>query len=254
MIPRLHIDAPLAEAGLMRLNDGQSHYLKNVLRRTAGDRLRIFNARDGEFSATIDAVLKAGAQIRIGERLHPPGSGADLWLLFAPVKRDAVELIIEKATELGVSEFHPVVTERTQPARLNQARLAAIAIEAAEQCGRLSVPRISAPSALGAALDAWSAGRRLIYCDEAGDDPYAEWGGESGRAAPMLDVLSRLSSDSWAILIGPEGGFSPAERARLRSEPFVSPASLGPLILRAETAAIAALALWQAACGGRAHR
>jgi 16S rRNA (uracil1498-N3)-methyltransferase len=251
MIPRLHLDAPLLEGAILPLDETQAHYLRHVLRRKAGAALKVFNARDGEFAATIEVADKKGVIVRVEKRLSPPAADPDLWLLFAPVKRDAVDLLVEKATELGVSEIHPVVTDRTQPSRVNVERLAAIAREAAEQCGRLSLPRVTEPQALEVALGAWPKERRLIYCDEAGDDPKAEWGGDTGRAAPLLDILATTPRGPLAVLIGPEGGFAPDERVRLRNLDFVSPASLGSRILKAETAAIAALALIDAAS---AHR
>ncbi|MEQ1929919.1 MAG: 16S rRNA (uracil(1498)-N(3))-methyltransferase [Parvularculaceae bacterium] len=249
MIPRLHIDAPLTEGAALTLGDAQTHYLKNVMRREVGAALKVFNARDGEFAATITSGDRKRIGIEIGARLRAPAAESDLWLLFALIKRDAIDLIIEKATELGVSRFLPILTERTQSQRINLDRLSAIATEAAEQCGRLSVPAASPPQPLDSLLRDWPQGRRLFYCDEAGDDPAADWGGEFGRAAPLLDVAASIAPAPLAVLIGPEGGFSPTERARLRALSFVSPASLGPRILRADTAAIASLSVLQASVG-----
>ena len=222
--------------------------MRNVLRRAAGEPLKLFNARDGEFSATIAAADKKRVEVKLGERLRAPQAEGDLWLLFALVKRDAVEFIVEKATELGVAKFFPVETDRTQAHRMNAERLLAIATEAAEQCGRLSIPAVEPLQALPRALDRWPADRRLIYCDESGDDPALEWGGAKGRAAPLLTAVRSLAPPV-AVLIGPEGGFSVEERTRLRLLPFVTPVSLGPRVLRADTAAIAALTLVQAAIG-----
>ncbi|MEM8935474.1 MAG: RsmE family RNA methyltransferase [Pseudomonadota bacterium] len=172
-------------------------------------------------------------------------------LFFAPVKRTPLETIIQKATELGVSKFSPVLTERCVVSKINSERLAAIALEAAEQCGRLSIPSVDEPMPFADLFADWPAGRRLMYCDEAGDDPNAEWGGGEGRAAPALEALSASNSNAneWGILIGPEGGFSPAERDALRARKSVLPVTLGPRILRADTATIAALALFQAVQG-----
>lgn len=247
--PRLYIDASLGEGAAAPLTAAQAHYLKNVLRRGEGDKVLVFNGRDGEFAASIESLGKKSGAVACGVRTRAPEAEPDLWLLFAPVKRDAVDLIAQKASELGAARLVPVVTERTNAARVNVERLAAIAIEAAEQCGRLAPADVAAPEKLARLLDDWPAGRRLIYCDEAGDDPGAEWGGCEGRAAPMLEAITGAGAGPWAILIGPEGGFTEAERARLRARDFVTPVTLGPRILRADTAVIAAITLWQAGLG-----
>jgi 16S rRNA (uracil1498-N3)-methyltransferase len=252
--PRLYVDATLAQGGNATLSEAQAHYLKNVLRRSEGDEVLLFNARDGEFAAVLEALGKKKALTLVKEKRRAPADEPDLWLLFAAVKRDAVDLIVEKATELGVSLLQPVTTERTNAARVKEDRLAAIATEAAEQSGRLSVPTIEELAPLAALLEHWPADRRLMFCDEAGDNAGEEWGGGAGRAAPVLDALRDKPQGKWAILIGPEGGFSPAERARLRECAFVTPVTLGPRILKADTAALAALALWQAALGDFTRR
>jgi len=249
MTLRLHIDAPLAEGAAAPLSPEQAHYLRNVMRREVGEALLVFNARDGEFEAAIAALGKKGAVATVGARRRAPEPEPDLWLLIAPVKRGPLETIVQKATELGVSRLVPVLTARTNAQRIKDERLAAIATEAAEQCGRLSVPPVDMAQPLTGLLDQWQAGRRLLFCDEAGDDPAEEWGGRQGRAAPALEALANEKPGPWAILIGPEGGFSPDERALLRGLDFISPVTLGPRILRADTAAIAALTLWQAALG-----
>jgi len=248
MIPRLYVDAPLAERTALALAATQAHYVRNVMRRGAGDALKLFNARDGEFAAVISRADKKGVEVRLNERLRAPAPESDIWLLFAPVKRDAMELVVQKATELGAARLIPVETERTQKHRVNDDRLAAVAIEAAEQCGRLSVPVVELLRPLASALEAWPKERNLIYCDEAGDDPALEWGGGEGRAPPLLKAVTGLTPPV-AVLIGPEGGFAPQERLRLRALPFVTPVSLGPRILRADTAAIVSFALLQAALG-----
>lgn len=248
-IPRLHVEGTLAEGAAAPLSPEQAHYLRNVMRREVGEPVHVFNARDGEFEATIAALSRKGAVVEVDARRRTPEAEPDLWLLIAPVKRGPLETIVQKATELGVSRLLPVITARTNAQRLKDERLAAIAVEAAEQCGRLSVPEIAPAQSLFDLLKAWPAPRRLMFCDEAGDDPGAEWGGKDGRAAPALEALSGESAGPWAILIGPEGGFSPEERAELRRREFVRPVTLGPRILRADTAAIAALALWQASLG-----
>ncbi len=169
------------------------------------------------------------------------------------MKRARLETIVEKAAELGCRRVRLVMTRRTNADRANVGRLQAIATEAAEQTGRLDVPQVLQPMKLDRLLDGWDDGRRLMFCDEAGDDPQAQWGGSVGRARPVLDALlpceGGAESSPWTVLIGPEGGFDPDERQRLRALPFVTPVTLGPRILRADTAAIAALTLWQAALG-----
>ena len=175
--------------------------------------------------------------------------GPDLDLLIALVKRARLETIVEKAAELGARRVRLVVTRRTNADHTNVSRLQAIAAEAAEQTGRLDVPEVVAPEKLDRLLDGWDGARRLLFCDEAGDDPAGEWGGTEGRGVPALDALRGAPSGPWGVLIGPEGGFDPAERERLRGLPFVTTATLGPRILRADTAAISALTLWQAALG-----
>jgi 16S rRNA (uracil1498-N3)-methyltransferase len=247
--PRLHVDAALSEGGRVSLGAAQTHYLVNVMRRAAGGRIRLFNARDGEFESVVEGISKKSVSVRVGACLRKSEASSDLQLLFAPVKRDAVDLIAQKATELGVAVLQPVATERASAARVNTARLRAIATEAAEQSGRLSVPELRELAPLADLLKTWPSERALIFCDEAGDDPDAEWGGPHGRAAPLPEILPALASQPIAVLIGPEGGFSPAERARLRAAPFVRAAGLGPRILRADTAALAALALTQALAG-----
>jgi 16S rRNA (uracil1498-N3)-methyltransferase len=254
VIPRVYSDLTLEEGAAVPLDDEQHHYLRNVLRRVEGDEARLFNARDGEFAAVIEVLTKKAAIVRLKARTCAPAVESDLWLLIAPVKRAPLDLIVQKATELGVSAVLPVVTERTNAGRVKEGRLHAIAREAAEQSGRLSIPQVHQAKSLAETLDVWPSGRRLLFCDEAGDDPQAEWGGEEGRAPPVLSALENQKPGPWAVLIGPEGGFSPTERTLLRALPFVVPATLGPRILRADTASIAALTLLQAAVGDlRAH-
>jgi 16S rRNA (uracil1498-N3)-methyltransferase len=178
-----------------------------------------------------------------------PAPESDIQLLISPVKRAAMETIIQKATELGASAFVPVLTDRTNADRIRPDRLRAIALEAAEQCGRLSVPEVSAAVKLADTLLHWDHARILYYCDESGDDPSKEWGGREGRGLPLLASVKENGGGPAAILIGPEGGFSPDERTWLRALPFVRAVTLGPRILRADTAAIVSLALWQASVG-----
>ncbi len=253
MIPRLYLDAPLSQGAGVALSPEQTHYLKSVLRRDAGAALLLFNSRDGEFEATLAEIGKKGALAAIGARRRDPVKEPDVGIVFAPVKRTAVELIIQKGTELGAAFFMPVFTERSNADRLRTDRLKSIACEAAEQCGRLSIPEVREIEKLPGALLRWNHGRTLFYCDEAGDEPEEEWGGAKGRADPLQDVVRRRGAGPAALLIGPEGGFSPQERSWLRSLPYVAPATLGPRILRADTAAIVSLALWQATLGDLTH-
>ncbi len=169
--------------------------------------------------------------------------------MVALVKRARLETIIEKATELGARRIRLLITRRTQADHTNVSRLTAIATEAAEQTGRMDVPQVIEPVKLDRLLETWDSGRRLMFCDEAGDDPDQEWGGTQGRARPVLQALSGQGGAAWAVLIGPEGGFDPEERRLLRGLDHVTPVTLGPRILRADTAAISALTLWQAALG-----
>ena len=235
---RLFIPHDLAQGAEMALDAGQSRYLAAVMRQAAGDEVLLFNGRDGEWRAVITVVGKRAVGVRAEARTRPQALGPDLDLVIALVKRARLETIVEKAAELGARRVRPVTTERTNAERTRVERLTAIATEAAEQTGRLDVPAIAEPQKLEALIKAWEPGRRLLFCDEAGD------------ALPILDALSpQARGEPWAILIGPEGGFSAAERAMLRALPYATPASLGPRILRADTAAISALTLWQAALG-----
>ena len=223
---RLFVDATLAPGAIVPLAPGQAHYLGHVMRRAPGEDVALFNGRDGEWAARIIQLRRDRGACEIERRLRPQTPEPDAWLLFAPVKRDATELIVEKATELGVSEIRPITTARTNQRPLNLERLDAIAIEAAEQCERLTVPRIIGAVPLFEALLDWPGERRLIAAMERQD-------------APLIGP----ATDPAALLVGPEGGFTPAELDVLHRTPFIVPASLGPRILRAETAAIAGLAL-----------
>lgn len=251
--PRLFLDSPFAAAARLPLSREDTHYVLNVMRRGEGDGVRLFNGRDGEWTARIADAHRKGAMLELVAQTRPQAAVPDLWLLFAPVKRQKTDLIVEKATEMGVREIRPVLTRRTQADRSKPERFHIIAKEAAEQTERLDLPLIAPIERLERVLEGWDPARILYYCDEAGDgagdEDGAAWGGESGRANPMLDVLRADPAGPAALLIGPEGGFSPEERTRLRQLDFVRPVSLGPRILRAETAVIAALALWQAARG-----
>lgn len=234
---RLHLDADLEGGGEVLLGPQQAHRLLHVLRAEVGWSVALFNGRDGEWRAELVEAGKKRARMIVRERLRKQAAVPDLWLVFAPVKRAPLDLVVEKATELGVAALQPVFTRRTVVARLNDERLHAIAVEAAEQCGRLSVPAINPPRPLDDVLAAWPAGRPLVFFDETG----------AGR--PVAEALGAIPRGPAALLIGPEGGFAKTELDGLRSLAFAVAASLGPRILRAETAALAALACYQALRG-----
>lgn len=214
----------------------QSRYLTQVMRLGVGAELALFNGRDGEWRATIIESTKRGCLLKVEEQTRPMEMGPDLDLIIAMVKRSRVETIVEKAAELGARRVRLTMTRRTNVDFVKLGRLDAIAMEAAEQTGRLDVPEVADPEKLDKILDAWDPARRLVFCDEGGD------------AKPAIEALAGTGGPA-AILIGPEGGFAPEERERLRGLSFVTPVSLGPRILRADTAAISAMTLWQAAAG-----
>jgi len=234
---RLFIPHDLAAGVELALDHGQSHYLTSVMRQSVGDQVLLFNGRHGEWRSRVTVVTKRAVGLEAQTLERPQAPGPDLDLLVAVVKRGRLETIVEKAAELGVRRIRPILTERTNADRARISRLAAIATEAAEQTGRLDIPQVSEPEKLIKLLKDWEPQRRLLFCDE------------GGEAAPVLEVLAAQPKGPWAILIGPEGGFSPAERNRLRALDYAAAASLGPRILRADTAAISALTLWQAALG-----
>ena len=232
---RLFIDHPLAPRQAVPLAPAQAHYLSGVMRLGTGAEIAVFNGRDGEFAARIAQAGKRGGTLDVGQQTAPQRDPPDLWLLFAPIKKARTDFIVEKAAELGVARILPVQTDFTNSERIRQDRLQAHAIEAAEQCGGTFVPPVADLQPLARLLDGWDGARRILWADEA-------------MAGPA-EALAGLPQGSWAILIGPEGGFSEAERSRLAASPFVDRISLGPRILRADTAAVAAIALWQAALG-----
>ena len=246
---RLHVDDDLTGGARLRLSPDATRYLATVMRLRAGDALAVFNGRDGEWLARLAEVGKREATLEVADLARAQATGPDLDLIVALVKRARLETIVEKAAELGCRRVRPVTTRRTNADHTRVDRLRAIAVEASEQTGRLDTPRIDAPARLDALFADWEPGRQLMYCDEAGDDAAAQWGGAAGRAAPALDALRAAERGPWAVLIGPEGGFAPEERAAIRALPFATPVTLGPRILRADTAAISALTLWQAALG-----
>jgi 16S rRNA (uracil1498-N3)-methyltransferase len=234
---RLFVEDDLAEGRACELGEPQSHYLVTVLRLRPGARLLVFNGRDGEWAATLSEVRKRGVTLNILHQTRRQEGGPDIDYLFAPLKRSRLDYMVQKATEMGVKRLRPVITERTIAERVNSERMRANAIEAAEQCGILRLPEVDAPIRLSDALAAWEDARPLIYCDE-----------HDGGADP-IEELGKLTPGPIAVLIGPEGGFSHGERERLLATPFVVPLSLGPRIMRADTAAVAALALVNAVLG-----
>jgi 16S rRNA (uracil1498-N3)-methyltransferase len=247
---RLFVPAPLAAGAEIVPSPEQARYLLAVMRLGVGDAVLLFNGLDGEWRALVIEASKRACRLRVEAQTRGQATPPDLDLIVALVKRARLETIVEKAAELGARRVRLVRTRRTNADHTNVARLQAIAMEAAEQTGRLDVPELVEPLTLDRLLDGWEAPRRLMFCDEAGDAPDAAWGGEIGRAAPALEALGDQPRDfPWAVLIGPEGGFAPEERNRLRALAFVTPVTLGPRILRADSAAIAALTLWQAALG-----
>ena len=236
---RLFVEGDLRGGASLTLDADQSHYLVNVLRMGAGAPVLLFNGRDGEWAARIRQAHKKHCVLELIERTRAQEPLPDIWLLFAPVKKARLDFIAQKATEMGAAVIQPVITARTVVTRLKDERLQANAVEAAEQCGLVAVPEVREAAKLSVLLARWSAvapGRRILFCDE-GETPGA------ARAA-----LERLAGDGWrgaplAVLVGPEGGFSPEERDMIRLRSDTAVLSLGPRIMRADTAAIAALAV-----------
>ena len=235
--PRLFVEADLAPGLAVACRPDQVNYLRNVLRLRLGDAILIFNGRDGEWRARIGEARKAATTLVAEAQLRPQQPAPDIDYLFAPLKRARLDYMVQKAAEMGVARLRPVFTRRTTAERINRERMRANAIEAAEQCGILRVPEVLAPEPLASALTHWEAGRALVFCDEASED------------TDPLASLQRLKPGPLALLIGPEGGFEDGERALITSQPFAVRISLGPRILRADTAAVAALALVNATLG-----
>lgn len=232
---RLFVDQPLGQGQAVALSADQAHYLFAVMRLAKGAMVALFNGRDGEWRAEVAEAGKRGGVLVCDSQTKGLQMPPDLWLLFAPIKKARTDFIVEKAAEMGVRRIVPVQTRHTNSERIRQDRLQAHAVEAAEQCGGTFVPEVAVLVALDRLLAGWPADRRILWCDE---------GMVGARVA-----LEGLEAGPWAILIGPEGGFSDGEAAKLRGMPKVVPVSLGPRILRADTAAVAALALWQSVLG-----
>jgi len=231
--PRLFVDQVLAAGMTLTLDGGQANYLGNVMRLKAGDPVRLFDDRTGEWIAEMADAGKRSVTLRLTGKLREREGVPDLWLLFAPIKKGPIDWLVEKATELGAARLQPVITHRTIVDRLNLDRLRANMIEAAEQCDRTTLPELREPVKLPSLLKNWNESRALLFADETGGLPIAE----IARAGPT------------AILIGPEGGFTPEERAAIRATPGATAIALGPRILRAETAAAAAISAWMSAAG-----
>lgn len=236
-MPRVYVATGLAEGGTAELAAAAAHHLGTVLRLGHGAPVAAFNPRDGEFLCRIAGIGKGRIGLAVERRLRAPQPEPDLWLLFAPVKRAPLDWLVEKGTELGVGIFQPVRTARTEPERVNLDRLRAHAVGAAEQCGRLSIPELRMPEPLARLLAAWPQERALLLCDETG----------GGR--PIAEVALRGAQGPAAILVGPEGGFAETELDALAKLSFVSRIGLGPRVLRAETAALVAVAVFQAIAG-----
>ena len=232
---RLYLDQSLVAGQSVSPGREQAHYLFGVMRLAPGDEVLLINGRDGEFRAVVAAADKRGGELDVVAQTRPLQLPPDLWLLFAPIKKARTDFIVEKAAEMGAARICPVQTDFTNSERIRRDRLQAHAVEAAEQCGGTFVPEVAELARLDRVLAAWPAERRLMFCDEA----------LVGAGA----ALDAAGSGPWAILIGPEGGFSEPERARLRAMPQATAVSLGPRILRADTAAVAALTLWQSRLG-----
>ena len=234
---RLYVDADLVADAEIALTREQTNYLVNVMRRDAGDLVLVFNGRDGEWRARIEIAGKRQASLVLENRARAQSDGPDLHYLFAPLKRSRLDYMVQKATELGVARLQPVLTRHTIAERVNGDRMRANVIEAAEQCGVLRIPEIAGPERLDRVLAAWDPARRLVFCDE---------------AAPIADPIAALrevAPGPLAVLIGPEGGFAAEERDALIAQPFVVRMAMGPRIMRADTAAVAALTLVNAVLG-----
>jgi 16S rRNA (uracil1498-N3)-methyltransferase len=234
---RLFVEADLTEGGTVACTPAQGNYLRNVLRLQAGDAVLVFNGRDGEWRAELVEADRRATTLVVRMQARPQDGGPDIDYLFAPLKRARLDYMVEKATEMGVARLRPVLTRRTVAERVNVERMRAHTIEAAEQCGILRLPEIGAPEKLDRVVAGWDAAHPLVFCDE-----------DSEETCPFT-ALARIPPGPVAVLVGPEGGFDPAERELLSSKPFVTRISLGPRILRADTAAVAVLALVNAVLG-----
>lgn len=238
--PRLFVDELLGEGAELRIEGGQAHYLLNVMRLKEGAPVKLFDDRSGEYLAVVTATGKRDLVLMVEARLRDRAPAADLWLCQALIKKDRLDWIAEKSCELGIGRFVPLLTRRCVVDKVKDDRLRAQMIEAAEQCERTTLPEIAPLVKLEAMLKDWPSDRVLYFCDERGGEPF-------GKAVRQLGKAVRQQKGAKAaILIGPEGGFTDEENAAIRAAPFATPVSLGPNILRADTAAVAAIAVWMA--------
>ncbi|WP_262695829.1 16S rRNA (uracil(1498)-N(3))-methyltransferase [Kordiimonas aquimaris] len=237
---RLYIEESLSQGMSITFDKDQSHYLANVMRSKLGSEIAIFNGQDGEWIGEITDIQKRAVTLQLNERRREQATEPDVWLVFAPIKKARIDFIAQKATELGASLLLPIYTRRTIVDRVKTDRLHANAVEAAEQCERLTVPTIGEPVKFEKLMADWPADRRIMFCDET----------LSGKPAhTALSNFTKVPKEPWAIFIGPEGGFDDSERSFLHNHKNAVPVSLGPRIMRADTAAMAALSLWQSALG-----
>ncbi|MEM6618368.1 MAG: 16S rRNA (uracil(1498)-N(3))-methyltransferase [Pseudomonadota bacterium] len=236
---RLCVDAELGAGQSVSVTRDQAHYLSAVMRQGPGDAVAVFNGRQGEWTARVIEVGKRGGRLECEAQALPQVDPADVWLLFAPIKKARTDFIVEKAAEMGVRRIVPVITRHTNAGRVRRDRLQAHATEAAEQCGGVFVPPVAEAMPLDAVLDAWPTGRRILFCDET----------LAGGKVALHTQAPDLDPGPWAVLIGPEGGFSDDERSRIAALPGALSTALGPRVLRADTAAVAALTLWHRALG-----
>ena len=234
---RLFVDASLSSGARVDCTSEQANYLRNVLRLADGASILIFNGRDGEWRARLICTGKKSLALDVEEKVREQHGGPDLTYVFAPLKRARLDYMVQKATEMGVARLSPVLTRRTVAERVNVARMKANAIEAAEQCGILRIPEVDEPMKIGHLIEAWDAKRTLVFCDE--DAPLGS----------PIRLLQEIEPGPLAVVIGPEGGFAPEERDLILAQPFARAISLGPRILRADTAAVAALTLVNAVLG-----
>jgi 16S rRNA (uracil1498-N3)-methyltransferase len=232
---RLYVEHPLGQGQSVPLDKAQAHYLFGVMRQAVGAQILLFNGKDGEWRAQVAEAGKRGGVLVCVEATRAVQVPPDLWLVFAPIKKARTDFIVEKATEMGARRIVPVQTEFTNAGRVQRDRLQAHAVEAAEQCGGTFVPEVAEMIKLDRLLDQWDGARALMFCDEA--------------LAGQTAGLGQAQTGPWGILIGPEGGFSDRERTRLRGLDYSKPVTLGPRILRADTAAVAAMTVWQQALG-----
>ena len=234
---RLFVEAPLTKGQGIALNKDQANYLFAVMRLSVGDHILVFNGADGEWLVEVLEGTKRGGTLGCLEQTKPQQMPPDVWLIFAPIKKERTNFIVEKAAELGAAHIQPVITQFTNSDRLRTDRLQAHALEAAEQCGGSYVPTVADPIKFADLLADWPTDRRLMFCDE------------RMAAGPVAEVLANETAGKWAIIIGPEGGFSADEADALNTMPQTIAVTLGPRILRADTAAVAALTAWQSALG-----